>query len=286
MRTIILLSLAVTTALVSSAASAANGQDPFQRRLPRVQQGFAPAIKQTGNPINTFVRPPVQTIANPIKPVQTFQAQLPITPRINPSFTAPIKVDFKPQQQFQVQLPPKPVVTQQQFQIQLPPKPVVTQAQFQVQLPPKPVVQALPIKLDLPVTQQTRQIVPEGVDAAPAKPAPTLQAALAPDATAALQAEIPADPPKVDQPAAPVTTDKPADAQALIQGDAPAAPKLEAQVVPQPQKIVPIRPRKKLVRYYQSVDPSYGQQGYGYQPRYRYSYDSGYGNGYGGDNCQ
>jgi len=155
-------------------------------------------------------------------------------------------------------------------------------------LPPTAAVPATPIKLQLPAT---RQIVPEAATSqpspqanfapppaptpvpgpAPALPAPPQTASDTPDAGDDLQAEAPdtATPPsaKIEQPAPPASVEKPADAQALIQGDAAPAPQADDQaapVEPAAPEAAPAPVKKKLVQGYVQEEPAYGGQGYGY----------------------
>ena len=146
-------------------------------------------------------------------------------------------------------------------------------------------VPVTPVKLQTPAT---RQIVPEAAAPQPAPqanfvpaPAPTppvakLTGTDAPEVTGDLQAETPdaATPPAptVEQPAPPAAIEKPADAQALIQGDAAPAPKAEVQAAPAPGPVEPAPaaapvPVKKVVRVYAQEEPAYdgyAGQDYGY----------------------
>lgn len=273
MRAILVVSFAITTAIVSTAALAAgDGQGILKRRIGGAQQTFQPVAKPVGQTarFNTLVRPPVQTIAPPIvsgPKAPAFQAQIAVPPRITP---APTKVDFA-----------RPVVTA--------PKPVTPT--FRIQPAPKPVVSApvIPIKQELPANRQIQVEGPQvqQIQLAPAPaptpaPAPKLVANDGPEATGTLQAEVP----NGTAPVAP-----PADAQQLIEGDTAAAPQAEEQVAPQPAPVAPtvtVKPTKKIVRYYQQDDDyaqdDYTQDDYSYQPQVRYS--NSYGGGYGGDGCE
>ena len=323
MRAILAISFAVTTALVSTAALAAgDGQGILRRGVRGGQQNFqnfSGPVKPAGQSarFNSFVRPPVQTIAPPVNsgpkaPIQArfnfapppkvntapaFQAQFAPPPKVNtaPAFQAqfapPPKVNTAPAFQAQIAAPPQvnPAPIKINFAPQAPVAPKAPAQNLFVQPAPKPVVSApvTQIKQDLPAS---RQIVPEAsptqetqqFQATPA-PAPKLAAGDVPAVTGTLQAEVPAAGAPAAPPAAtPQVAEKPADAQQLIQGDAApaAAPQADAQAAPQPAPVAPTvsaKP-KKIVRYYQQDD--YAQDDYGYQPQVRYSYDSGYGGGY------
>ena len=275
MRAILVLSLAVTTAIVSTAAFAAGeGQGILKRRVGGGggQQFIQPAVKPaTQARFNSFVRPPVQSIApvkTPIKtqfapPVVPVKQQLPV---FQPRPQKPVTAQF-------VQPAPKPQAPATVQFVQPAPKPVAS----------LPVVQ---VKQDLPVK---RQIVPEAADPQPVPqavaPAPKLAATEAPQAAEAPQTEAPVAAP-VAPPVEPKVAEKPADAQQLIEGDAAQAPKVEEQAAPAPvAPTVTVKPRKKIVRYYyQQEDDGYAAEddySYSYQPRVRYSSSYG-GGGYGG----
>jgi len=266
MRTTFVISFALAAVVASSTAFAAGEGDGFKRRLPVGQQFLRPAVKSGTIGQAQFaptLRPPVQTIAPRIltgpKPV----AQLPITPQIKP--TGPIKAEFA--------LPAGPAA-----------KPDLKPF---VQIRPEPVSKppVLDVKQTLPVAP-TRQIVPEGADATPEPLAPTVETppAIAPSPAVVAPAPklVSNDPPAADAPSAetPVAPVAPqAEEQADDQADDQAAPAVPA---------APAAP-KKQVRVYVQADTDYGyaEQDYGYQPRIRYSYDSGYDSSYGGgDGCQ
>lgn len=295
MRAFLVISFAVTTAIVSTGALAAGEGQGFRRgefvkrpafqeqRGPRVAPriGVRPPIAATRGQDNPSrfrirVRPPVQVGERPAIRIKVDNERPPV---VNPVENPRLRIKVAPK--------PQPVRVGEAPTIRIKVDPPRVDAAPQVQ----------PIKVSGPAKVINRDVEVIGApEPRPAKPVavaprPQLDSTEVPEVTGALQAEV--TEPKL---VAPQVAEIPADADALAAADAAPEPKAapeaqaEAPVEPKAEPVAPVvkKRKKQVVRYYYDEqdydsyagnDDGYSSGGYGYNAG---GYNVGYGGGYGG----